>query len=63
MTLNEDGSVNTYRSEPTLGSGWLAVAIITLLLSVGAVYSLVAHTNAELPMPGRLVDVNQQLIQ
>ena len=49
--------------EQPLGAGWLAVAILTFLVSLGAIWTLVATSQPELPMPGRLVDVNQQLIQ
>lgn len=64
LTLNEDGSVSTtVRKEEPLGAGWLAVAVITLLLSIGAIWSIMAISNPELPMPGRLVDANNQLIQ
>lgn len=64
LSMNDDGSVSATRKKETeMGAAWLAVAVLTLLLSVGAIYSLYAHTNAELPMPGRLVDMNQELIQ
>ncbi len=64
LTMNEDGSVSTtVRREEPLGAGWLAVAVITLLLSIGAIWSIMAISNPELPMPGRLVDANNQLIQ
>jgi len=64
LSMNDDGSVTaTINNEPEMGAAWLAVAVLTLLVSVGAIYSLYAHTNSELPMPGRLVDMNQELIQ
>ena len=63
LTLNEDGSVTAIaKAEEQLGAGWLAVAIITFLISAGAVWSIYAQLNPEVPMPGRLVDVNNQLV-
>lgn len=63
LTMNEDGTVSaSARKEDPLGAGWLAVAVITLLLSIGAVWSIMAISNPEIPMPGRLVDANNQLV-
>lgn len=63
LTLNEDGSVTAIaKAEQQLGAGWLAVAIITFLISAGAVWSIYGQLNPEVPMPGRLVDVNNQLV-
>jgi hypothetical protein len=63
LTMNKDGTVSAAaRREPPLSAGWLAVAIITCLLSLGAIWSIYAISNPELQMPGRLVDVNNQLV-
>lgn len=64
LVFNEDGTVTAMaKKEKPLGGAWLAVAIVTLLVSLAALWSIVAVSQPELPMPGRLVDVNQQLIQ
>jgi hypothetical protein len=63
LDLNEDGSVSIRpQDEKPLGGGWTAVAIVTFLISLGALYVVWAPSNPDLPMPGRLVDANNQLI-
>lgn len=63
LTVNEDGTVTAMaKAETQLGGGWLAVAIITFLISAGAAWTIYAQLNPEAPMPGRLVDVNNQLV-
>lgn len=64
LTVNEDGTVTAMaRAEKQLGGGWLAVAVITFLISAGAAWSLWAQMHPDLPMPGRLVDLNDQIIE
>lgn len=63
LELNADGTVKAkVKHEKPLGGGWLAVAIITFLISCGALWVLIAPSQPELPMYGRLVDVTNQLI-
>lgn len=63
LELNADGTVTAKAAkEKALGGGWLAVAIITFLISCGALWVVIAPSQPELPMVGRLVDVNNQLI-
>ena len=62
LELNADGTIKAVvRNEKPLGGGWLAVAIISFLISCGALWVLIAPSEPELPMYGRLVDVNNQL--
>lgn len=64
ITLDENGDVTiAAKKDKPLGGPWVAVAIITFLISLGAIWAIVGISQPELPMPGRLVDVNQQLIQ
>ena len=63
LELNADGTVTAKApQEKPLGGGWLAVAIVTLLVSAGALWVVIAPSQPELPMAGRLVDVNNRLI-
>ncbi|WFB35751.1 hypothetical protein P3T73_16485 [Kiritimatiellota bacterium B12222] len=64
LSINEDGSITSIaKAQKTLGGGWLAVAIITFLLSLGAIWSIMAQNNPDLPMPGRLVSGNTLIAQ
>jgi len=63
LQMNADGSVSRVRKTEELSASWLAVAIVTTLISLGAVWTLWAHINAELPMPGRLVNEHHQVIE
>jgi hypothetical protein len=51
------------KKEKPMGGAWLAVAVLTFLVSLAAIWTVVGITQPELPMPGRLVDVNGQLIR
>ncbi|MGA0332655.1 MAG: hypothetical protein ACO3N7_08425 [Kiritimatiellia bacterium] len=63
LSINEDGTVTAMARAPEqLGVSWLAVAVLTFLFSAAAVWSLAAQIKADLPMPGRLVDANNQII-
>lgn len=63
LEVNEDGTVTAIaKQEAPLGGAWLAVAIVTLLVSLGALWTVASLSYPELPMPGRLVDVNDQLV-
>lgn len=56
LTIAADGTyIAGPKKEATLGGGWLAVAILTFLVSLGAIWSVVAIEQVELPMPGRMV--------
>jgi len=56
------GSFTSTTSESKdLGVAWLAVAVVTMLISLGALWTTYALVEPELPMPGRLVDANNQL--
>jgi hypothetical protein len=51
------------KKQQDLGAGWLAVAIVTFLISLGAIWSVLAvDLVKELPMPGRMVSVNNQVL-
>jgi hypothetical protein len=64
IELDEDGSFTPMsKKEKPMGGAWLAVAVLTFLVSLAAIWTVVGITQPELPMPGRLVDVNGQLIR
>ncbi len=64
LSVNDDGTVTAIpKADEALGAPWLAVAVISFLISAGAAYTLYAQSNSELYMPGRLVDSNNQLIE
>ena len=64
LTMNEDGSVRqtVVAKAPTLGAGWLVVSIFTCLLTIGALWVVLAVDRTDFPMAGRLVDANNTLL-
>jgi len=63
LTISSDGRyVAGPKKQADLGAGWLAVAILTFLVSLGAIWSVVSIQQTELPMPGRMVGPNDQIL-
>ncbi len=63
LTISADGRyVAGPKKQAELGGGWLAVAVLTFLISLGAIWSVVSIQQTELPMPGRMVGPNNQIL-
>ncbi len=63
LHLNPDGTVQSAKAPaPAFGGGSLAMGIITFLVAVSAVWVVYSIQEVGIPMPGRLVDANGQLI-
>ncbi|MCC5850261.1 MAG: hypothetical protein JJU29_19425, partial [Verrucomicrobia bacterium] len=64
LQMNEDGSVvaSAPKKAPTLGAGWMAVSVLTFLLAAGGIYIAAAVEMPDLPMAGRLVDINNNVL-
>jgi hypothetical protein len=63
LTMAADGTYSAGpKVEEQLGAGWLAVAVLTFLVSLGTVWSIYAVNEPQLPMPGRIVDMNNTVL-
>lgn len=57
LRMGADGTyVAAPKAEERLSAGWLSVAILTFLVSLGALWIVASTTYPEVPMPGRIVD-------
>jgi len=63
IELDEDSTISAVAKEKKMGGPWVAVAIVSFLVSLGAIWAIMAIDQPELPMPGRLIDVNGQLMR
>lgn len=65
LTIGEDGSVKSTApaKAPALGGGWLAISIVTFLLTVGAAWIGYSVNDANMPMMGRIVDVDNNILR
>lgn len=64
LEIGEDGSVRSTApaKAPSLGAAWMVLSVFTFLICLGALYIAFAIEVPDLPMVGRLVDVNNQIL-
>ncbi|MCC5842689.1 MAG: hypothetical protein JJU05_00420 [Verrucomicrobia bacterium] len=64
LDISEDGSVTAKAKvkAPSLGPAWLALSVLTLVIMSGALWIALAIKMPELPMPGRIVNENNQIL-
>ena len=64
LEINEEGQVSAKAKAKvsSMGAGWLALSILTLVIVSGALWITLAIRMPELPMPGRIVNEHNQIL-
>jgi hypothetical protein len=62
LSMNADGSVRQTQVAATVETGWTIVTILTTLIALGAVWVITSIIRPDLPMAGRVVDAQNQIV-
>lgn len=64
LDVKSDGSVSSSQKKnvPAMGAGWLAVSVVTFLVTCGALWISYSTKDASMPMIDRIVDENNVIL-